>query len=131
MALAKEKGAKKAMSLPVSAPFHSPLMQPAANRMADALADAPLRSPLVPLYANVTAQPVADPDTIRRLLVEQVTGAVRWRESVENMAEAGVERFVEFGGKVLGPMIKRIRPDVPVTAVVTMADVEALAKELA
>ncbi len=130
MALAKERGAKRAMLLPVSAPFHCALMQPAADAMAMALTTASLRAPLLPVYANVTAAPVADPDLIRALLVEQVTGTVRWRESVLAMAEAGVTQFVEFGGKVLGPMIKRIAPDATATSVVTMADIEALAKEL-
>src|SRR3546814_19204767 len=85
-------------------------MQPAADAMAEALAKADLRAPLVPVYANVTAAPVADPDEIRRLLVAQVTGMVRWRESVAAMAEAGVTPFIELGGKVLGPMVKRIAP---------------------
>jgi [acyl-carrier-protein] S-malonyltransferase len=102
-------------------------MQPAADAMADALGKVDLRAPLVPLYANVTAAPVADPDTIRRLLVEQVTGTVRWRESILAMAEAGVSQFVEFGGKVVGPMVKRITPDATPTSVVSMADIEALA----
>jgi [acyl-carrier-protein] S-malonyltransferase len=128
--LAKDRGARKAMLLPVSAPFHCALMQPAADAMADALAKVSLRAPLVPVYANVTAAPVADPDTIRALLVEQVTGMVRWRESVLAMAEAGVTEFVEFGGKVLGPMVKRITPDVSQSSVVTMADIEALAARL-
>ena len=130
IALVKEHGIKRGVLLPVSAPFHCPLMQPAADAMAEALADADLRAPLVPVYANVTAAPVADPDTIRRLLVEQVTGTVRWRESVAAMFEAGVTDFVEFGGKVLGPMVKRTAPDASVTSVVTMADIEALAKAL-
>ncbi|HEY0271523.1 MAG TPA: malonyl CoA-acyl carrier protein transacylase, partial [Sphingomonas sp.] len=91
---------------------------------------ADLRAPLLPLYANVTAAPVADPSAIRVLLVEQVTGTVRWRESVEAMVAAGVTEFVEFGAKTLAPMIKRIAPDVPAISVVTMADVEALAKGL-
>src|SRR3546814_5037752 len=90
--MAKDHGAKRALLLPVSAPFHCPLMQPAADAMAEALAKADLRAPLVPVYANVTAAPVADPDEIRRLLVAQVTGMVRWRESVAAMAEAGVDR---------------------------------------
>lgn len=128
--IAKEKGARRAILLPVSAPFHCPLMQPAADAMAEALAEARLRAPLVPVYANVTAAPVADPDMIRRLLVEQVTGMVRWRESVLAMAEAGVDHFVEFGGKVLGPMVKRIVPDAKMTSVVSMEDIEALAKEI-
>ena len=127
MALAKDRGAKRAIALPVSAPFHCALMQPAADAMADALAKAAVRAPLVPVYANVTAAPVADPDEIRRLLVAQVTGTVRWRESVEAMWAAGVTDFVELGAKVLGPMVKRIAPDATVTSVVTMADIEALA----
>ena len=130
VALAKEMGAKRAVLLPVSAPFHCPLMQPAADAMERALADARIEAPLVPIFANVTAAPVADADTIRRLLVEQVTGMVRWRESVLAMADTGVERFVEFGGKVLTPMIKRIAPQVETTSVVTMDDIEALAKAL-
>ncbi len=129
--LAKEMGAKRALLLPVSAPFHCPLMQPAAEAMAEALGRTDIVAPLVPLYANVTAAPVADPDLIRGQLVEQVTGMVRWRESVANMAAAGVEEFVELGGKVLGPMVKRIAPDAKVTSVVTIEDIEALAKEIA
>jgi [acyl-carrier-protein] S-malonyltransferase len=128
--LAKERGARKAMLLPVSAPFHCALMQPAADVMAEALAKVSLRAPLVPVYANVTAAPVAEPDVIRALLVEQVTGTVRWRESVLAMADAGVTEFVEFGGKVLGPMVKRITSDVPQSSVVTMADIEALTGRL-
>jgi [acyl-carrier-protein] S-malonyltransferase len=128
--IAKEKGAKRGLLLPVSAPFHSPLMEPAAREMEQALAAAGIDEPAVPLYANVTAAPVEDPDEIRRLLVEQVTGMVRWRESVAAMAEAGVDHFVEFGGKVLGPMVKRIAPDSNVTSVVTMDDIEALVKEI-
>jgi [acyl-carrier-protein] S-malonyltransferase len=129
--IAKGMGAKRAVPLPVSAPFHCPLMQPAADAMADALSYVVLEAPAVPLYANVTAEPSADPDTIRNQLVEQVTGMVRWRESVANMAEGGVEEFVELGGKVLGPMVKRISPDAKVTSVVTIEDIEALAKEIA
>jgi len=129
--LAKDMGAKRALPLPVSAPFHCPLMQPAAEAMADALSYVVLGAPAVPLYANVTAQPETDPDTIRNQLVEQVTGMVRWRESVANMFDAGVHEFVEFGGKVLGGMVKRITPDAKVTSVVTIEDIEALAKETA
>ena len=128
--IAKLKGAKRALLLPVSAPFHSPLMEPAAGAMEQALADAALTNPAVPLYANVTAAPVSDATEIRRLLVEQVTGMVRWRESVAAMAEAGVTHFIEFGGKVLGPMVKRIAPDAKVTSVVTMDDIDALVKEI-
>jgi [acyl-carrier-protein] S-malonyltransferase len=130
LGLAKEKGAKRAVLLPVSAPFHCPLMQPAADEMAQALGDAAIAAPAVPLYANVTAAPVSDPDEIRRLLVAQVTGMVRWRESVTAMAEAGVTQFVELGGKVLAPMVKRIAPDAQVTSVVAMADIDALVKEV-
>ncbi|WP_426263912.1 ACP S-malonyltransferase [Sphingomonas sp. PWP1-2] len=130
IALAKEMGAKRAVLLPVSAPFHCPLMQPAGDAMEKALAEARIDAPLVPLFANVTAAAVGDPDTIRRLLVEQVTGMVRWRESVLALQAAGVERFVEFGGKVLTPMVKRIAGDVEAVSVVTMDDVEALVKVL-
>jgi [acyl-carrier-protein] S-malonyltransferase len=128
--LAKEYGAKRAIALPVSAPFHCPMMRPAAEAMDKALAEARIDSPLVPVFANVTATPVSDVDTIRRLLVEQVTGMVRWRESVLAMADTGVERYIEFGGKVLGPMVKRIVPDVDTVSVITMDDIEALAKAL-
>jgi [acyl-carrier-protein] S-malonyltransferase len=130
LGIAKEKGAKRAVLLPVSAPFHSPLMEPAAREMEQALAEVAVEEPAVRLYANVTAAPVEEPDEIRRLLVEQVTAMVRWRESVAAMAEAGVDHFVEFGGKVLGPMVKRICPDARVSSVVTMADIEALVKEI-
>ena len=128
--MAKDMGAKRAVLLPVSAPFHCPLMQPAADAMQAALADARIAAPLVPVFANVTAAPASDPDTIRALLVEQVTGMVRWRESVLAMNAAGVDRFVEFGGKVLAPMVKRIAPDVDTVSVITMDDIEALAKSL-
>ncbi|HTU10695.1 MAG TPA: ACP S-malonyltransferase [Allosphingosinicella sp.] len=124
--IAKEKGAKRAILLPVSAPFHCPLMKPAAEAMQQALAGVKMEPPKLSLYANVTAAPVDSPDTIRDLLVEQVTGMVRWRESVANMAAAGVTHFVEFGGKVLGPMVKRIAPEAEVTSVVTPEDVDAL-----
>jgi len=129
--IAKDMGAKRAVPLPVSAPFHCPLMRPAAEAMRDALGYVVVEQPGVPVFANVTAQPVTDPDTIRNQLVEQVTGMVRWRESVENMVSAGVHEFVELGGKVLGPMVKRIAPDARVTSVVTIEDVEGLAKEIA
>jgi [acyl-carrier-protein] S-malonyltransferase len=129
--IAKEMGAKRAIALPVSAPFHCPLMKPAAEAMQDALSYVVVDDPAVPVFANVTAQPESDPDTIRNLLVEQVTGMVRWRESISNMVDAGVEEFVELGGKVLGPMVKRIAPDAKVTSVVSIEDVETLAKEIA
>jgi len=130
IAMAKEMGAKRAVQLPVSAPFHCTLMQPAADAMADALSYEVLNAPAVPLYANVTAQPTSDPDTIRNQLVEQVTGMVRWRKSIANMAAAGTQDFVELGGKVLGPMVKRIAPEAKVTSVVTIEDIESLAKEI-
>ena len=130
IALVKEFGIKRGMALPVSAPFHCPLMQPAADAMAEALEKTPPSTLRLPLFANVTAAVVSDPAEVRRLLVEQVTGRVRWRESAIAMQAAGVERFVELGGKVLGPMISRTVQDVTVTSVVTMADIEALAKEL-
>jgi [acyl-carrier-protein] S-malonyltransferase len=127
--IAKARGARRAVLLPVSAPFHCPLMQPAAQAMERALGDAELNGPVVPLYANVTAAPTDDPDEIRQLLVEQVTGMVRWRESVAAMAEAGVSHFIEVGGKVLGPMVKRIAPDARTSSVVSPDDVEALLQE--
>lgn len=130
VAIAKDHGAKRAVLLPVSAPFHCPMMQPAADAMAKALADVAIRAPLVPVYANVTAAPVSDPDTIRGVLVDQVTGMVRWRESVAAMFDAGVHNYVELGGKVLGAMVKRIAPDATVTSAVTMDDIEALEKAL-
>jgi len=107
--IAKTKGAKRAMLLPVSAPFHCRLMQPAADAMATALADVIIRPPASPLIANVLAAPIGEPDEIRRRLVEQVTGTVRWRESVAFMASKGVTRFFEIGsGKVLSGLVKRI-----------------------
>jgi [acyl-carrier-protein] S-malonyltransferase len=130
LGLAKEMGARRAILLPVSAPFHSPLMKPAADAMAAALAEVAVAAPAVPLYANVTAAPVAAPAEIRDLLVAQVTGLVRWRESVANMAAAGVAHFVELGGKVLTPMVKRIAPEAEAVSVVTMDDIDALVKEI-
>ncbi len=131
IAIAKEMGAKRAIQLPVSAPFHCSLMKPAAEAMAEALAKTVIVRPALPIYANVTAAPDSDPDVIRAQLVEQVTGMVRWRETIANMAAAGVEEFVELGGKVLGPMVKRIAPDARVTSIVTIDEIEALAKEIA
>ncbi len=130
VALAKELGAKRALLLPVSAPFHCPLMQPAADAMADALTQVTINAPLVPIFANVDAVAIADPGAIRVALVDQVTGMVRWRESVLAMWQAGVTHFVEFGGKVLGPMVKRTVPDATVTSVVTMDDIEAIVKAI-
>lgn len=131
VALTKEHGIKRGMILNVSAPFHSSLMAPAAERMAHALAATPPKALALPLYANVTAAPVTDPDEERALLVEQVTGRVRWRESVLAMRADGVEHFVELGGKVVGPMVGRIDKDAQVTSLVTMQDLEAFAKEIA
>jgi [acyl-carrier-protein] S-malonyltransferase len=130
VSLAKELGAKRGVLLPVSAPFHCPLMQPAADAMDAALADARIAAPLVPVFANVDAAAIGDPGQIRVALVEQVTGMVRWRESVLAMVEAGVTEFVEFGGKVLAPMVKRIAPDANAVSVVTMDDIEGLLKTL-
>jgi [acyl-carrier-protein] S-malonyltransferase len=130
IALVKEHGIKRGVLLPVSAPFHCPLMQPAADAMAEALAATAPQALRVALFANVTAAVVTDPAEVQRLLVEQVTGRVRWRESVIAMKAAGVESFIELGGKVLGPMIGRSVTDVAVTSVVGMADIEALAKAL-
>ena len=129
--LAKGMGAKRAVLLPVSAPFHCSLMQPAAEAMEVALGKTDIARPAVPLYANVTAAPESDPDVIRDQLVAQVTGMVRWRESVAAMWAAGAEEYIELGGKVLGPMVKRIAPDARVTSVVTIEDIETLAKEIA
>jgi [acyl-carrier-protein] S-malonyltransferase len=126
IAMVKEFDIKRGMALPVSAPFHCPLMQPAADAMAEALEKTPPGTLRVALFANVTAAIVTDPDEVRRLLVEQVTGRVRWRESAIAMKDAAVENFVELGGKVLGPMITRSAGDVTVTSVVGMADIEAL-----
>ena len=128
---AKELGAR-AIPLNVSAPFHCPLMQPAADEMAAALANAVILQPKTPLVANVTARPVHDPEVIRRLLVEQVTGRVRWRETMEWLAgEGGVTQFAEAGtGKVLTGMAKRIAPDAEGFALNGPADLEAFAKSL-
>ena len=129
--LAKEAGAKRAMLLPVSAPFHCALMQPAAEIMADALADADFSSPAVPLVANVTAGQMSEPDEIRRSLVTQVTGMVRWRESVGFMIENGVDTLYELGaGKVLSGLARRIHRDAATHSIGTPEDVEAAAETL-
>ncbi len=131
IAAAKTKGVK-AIPLPVSAPFHSPLMAPAADAMRDALASAAVASPIVPVVANVTARPVSDPAEIKRLLVEQVCGRVRWRECVQWMTtEGGVKKFVETGaGKQLSGMVKRNAPEAETVALNTPADLEAFAASL-
>jgi len=129
--LAKEKGAKRAMALDVSAPFHCALMQPAADAMAEALGNVTMRAPVVPLVANVTASAVEDPEEIRKLLVAQVTGMVRWRESVAYLAGKNVGQLVEVGsGKVLSGLAKRIAKEVETANVGTPADVEAFLKGL-
>jgi [acyl-carrier-protein] S-malonyltransferase len=131
VAVAAERGVKRSVMLPVSAPFHCPLMQPAADVMAEALAEARLENPAVPLVANVTARAVADAATIRRLLVEQVTGLVRWRESVIFMKAQGVDRMFEIGaGKVLSGLAKRIDREIAASSVGEPAEIEALLKTL-
>ncbi len=129
--LAKEKGAKRAMLLPVSAPFHCALMQPAADAMAEALASVDMKAPSVPVVANVTASAVSDPDEIRKLLVEQVTGMVRWRESVQYLAAQGVTELVETGaGKVLTGLTRRIDKSVGGAAVGTPSDIASILETL-
>jgi [acyl-carrier-protein] S-malonyltransferase len=129
--LAKEKGAKRSMRLPVSAPFHCSLMEPAEREMQAALADIAMSAPCVPVVANVLAAAESDPDTIRELLVRQVTGAVRWRESVLYMGDQGVSTLVEVGaGKVLSGMARRINRDLETFSVQGPDDIEALLKAL-
>ena len=128
--LAKEHGCKRAIKLPVSAPFHCSLMDPAAQAMAQALSATPVQAFRLPIYANVTAAAVTEAAMEQDLLVRQVTGRVRWRESVLAMQQAGIDHFVELGGKVLGPMIRKTAADARVTSVVSMDDIEALAKEI-
>ena len=130
IAMVKDFGIKRGVALPVSAPFHCPLMQPAADAMAEALAKTPPQALRIALFANVTAAIVTDPAEVQRLLVEQVCGRVRWRESAIAMKAAGVEHAVELGGKVVAPMIARSAADVATQSVVTMADIEELAKSL-
>lgn len=125
--IAKARGAKRALMLPVSAPFHCVLMQPAARVMAEALAGVEIRAPSVPVVANVLAEPVTEAGAIRRLLVEQVTGAVRWRESVLCMGQSGVTEFWEIGaGKALSGMIRRILPQAQTLSIGAPADIDAL-----
>ncbi|GJE59864.1 ACP S-malonyltransferase [Methylobacterium trifolii] len=128
VAIAQARGIKRAVMLNVSAPFHCRLMGPAAQAMRAALAEVALKVPVVPVYANVTAAPVSEPDAIRAALVEQVTGTVRWRESVSAMAAAGIDAFTELGaGKVLTGLLKRIAPGAAGSAIGTPADVAAFA----
>jgi [acyl-carrier-protein] S-malonyltransferase len=125
--IAKARGAKRALLLPVSAPFHCALMQPAADVMAEALAGVTISTPCVPVVSNVRAEAVSDPAAIRDLLVRQITGSVRWRESVQWMVAQGVTEFVEIGaGKALSGMVKRIARDATTRAVGTPEDVAAL-----
>ncbi|HUA52653.1 MAG TPA: ACP S-malonyltransferase [Candidatus Sulfotelmatobacter sp.] len=129
--LAPTRGIRRAVTLPVSAPFHSALMKPAADVMAEALATTALAVPSVPLIANVTAEPVSDPDAIRRQLVEQVVGMVRWRECIERLVGLGVDGFVEIGaGKVLSGLVRRIARDAKVGAIGVPAELESFVKEL-
>ena len=127
--LVKEHGIKRGVLLPVSAPFHCSLMKPAADRMAEALQETPPGALAVPLYANVTAAKVTDPAEEQELLVQQVTGRVRWRESVGAMHADGVTHFVELGGKVLAPMIRKIASEAETSSLITMEDLETFAKE--
>ena len=129
--IAKAKGAKRAILLPVSAPFHCTLMQPAADAMAEALANATMKVPIVPVIANVLASPISDPAIIREMLVAQVTGTVRWRESVAAMTSLGVKVFVEIGtGKVLTGLAKKNAPDAKAFAVGTPDDIANAAMQL-
>lgn len=131
MTATTEAGAKRALPLPVSAPFHSALMQPAADRMAEALGEVEIKPTIVPLVANVLAEPISHPDDIAKRLVQQVTGRVRWAESVEYMAEQGVDRIWEIGsGKVLTGLVRRIDRTMTGTAVGTPADIEAVLESL-
>ena len=129
IALAKDHGIKRGIKLPVSAPFHCSLMGPAALRMKNALAETPPQAFAMPIYANVTATRITDPAEEQGLLVEQITGRVRWRESVLAMHDAGIARFVEIGGKVLAPMVGRIAKEAETVSLVTMEDLENFAKE--
>ncbi len=130
VALVKEHGIKRGVLLPVSAPFHCVLMQPAADAMAAALADAAIAAPLLPVIANVSAAPVSEADAIRASLVAQVTGRVRWRESMASAWDMGVTDFVEIGGKVVAPMVKRTVADATTASIVSMDDIEAVLKAL-
>ena len=131
VALAKERGIRRAMVLPVSAPFHCALMQPAADEMRDALENADLRPPAVPVIANVTAEREMDPDVIRQLLVEQVTGMVRWRECMLAATAIGIDTFVELGaGKVLSGLAKRVVPEAKTLSAATPGEIEGLLKAL-
>lgn len=129
--IAKERGAKRAVMLPVSAPFHCSMMQPAADVMAEALANVTMNAPVVPVVANVTAEATSDPAVIRELLVKQVTGTVRWRECVLQMGNLGVTELVEVGaGKVLSGLVRRINKDITACTAGTPDDIEAFLSTL-
>ena len=129
--IGRKHGVRRALPLPVSAPFHCALMQPAADVMAEALSQVQVKAPVVPVIANVVAEPISDPEEIKRRLVEQVTGTVRWRECVMRMGALGVTDFYEIGsGKVLAGLVKRILKDANATPVGTVADVDAAAAAL-
>ncbi len=131
MEIAKERGIKRAILLPVSAPFHCPLMQPAADEMAEALSNVTFNTPLIPIITNVSAEPHSDPDILRNMLVEQITGRVRWRESVLKMVELGVDQLIEAGsGKVLSGLARRINRDINAVSLQSPTDIENFAKEL-
>jgi [acyl-carrier-protein] S-malonyltransferase len=127
MLAAKARGAKRCVLLPVSAPFHCALMRPAADAMAAALGKVAMAAPRVPIIANVIARPLVEPDEIRRRLVEQVAGTVRWRESLLYMGERGITRFIEVGpGKILSGLVKRVVPSAVAAQLGTPRDIEAL-----
>ena len=127
--LSRQRGIKRAMLLPVSAPFHCALMAPAADAMAEALAVTPVKAPMVPLIANISAAKATDPTDIRKLLVDQVTGMVRWRESILAMHAMGVTSFVELGaGRVLAGLVRRILPEAEAISIGTPTDIEAFLK---
>ncbi len=129
MEIAKERGIKRAILLPVSAPFHCPLMQPAADEMAVALGNTAFNSPSVPVITNVSAKPETDPEVLRRMLVDQITGRVRWRETVLKMGELGVDQLVEVGtGKVLSGLVRRINRDIAGQSLQNLHDIEAFAE---
>ncbi|MCK5167999.1 MAG: ACP S-malonyltransferase, partial [Rhodospirillaceae bacterium] len=129
--IAKEMGAKRAIMLPVSAPFHCSMMSDAADVMAGALAEADIKSPIVPVIANITAEPVSNPDEIRDLLVRQVTGMVRWRESVLTLKSLGINQLVEVGaGKVLSGLVRRIDKELTGVSICTPEDIDAFIESL-
>jgi len=131
MEIAKQRGIKRAILLPVSAPFHCSLMQPAADEMEQALGDTTFNAPSIPVITNVSAEPQSNADTLRDMLVEQITGRVRWRESVVKMGELGVDSLVELGtGKVLSGFVRRINREITGQSIQTMADIESYAEDI-